>query len=378
MESASSSVLCNSYFPLNQNHAPFLINSYRHVNLSHPPLSLSTACAAGNLGLRPRVSNFNRLVARSSPSDSYRSDNDCSSSGELFAIILEVDGVLLDAYRSGNRMAFNVAFKKLGLDCANWSKPVYSDLVRKAAGDEERMLILFFNRIGWPTSLPTTEREAFVQKVIQEKKNAIDELVISNDLPLRPGVEKFIDDAISEGIPVAVLTSSSNLGEKLARVTVERLGQERISKIKIIGNQEVEKSSYGQIVFGQLGLSGIEDEIASEASKAVAAEKKRIAEQVASRLQLRVDFNELTAESMQKIVAAIRAATEYAGVSVPNSVLVAGTRSTIAAAERVGMPYVVLCNSLTPRSAFPSAKAVMDGFGDVDLTVSKLRSKCQS
>ncbi|KAK9937086.1 hypothetical protein M0R45_013903 [Rubus argutus] len=39
-------------------------------------------------------------------------------SGEL-AVLLEVDGVLMDAYRLGNRQTFNVAFKKLGLDCAN-------------------------------------------------------------------------------------------------------------------------------------------------------------------------------------------------------------------------------------------------------------------
>uniref|UniRef100_A0A2C9U988 Uncharacterized protein n=1 Tax=Manihot esculenta TaxID=3983 RepID=A0A2C9U988_MANES len=65
-----------------------------------------------------------------------------------FAVLLEVDGVLMDAYRIGNRQAFNIAFQKLGLDCANWTEPVYLDLRRKSAGDEERMLILYFNQVS--------------------------------------------------------------------------------------------------------------------------------------------------------------------------------------------------------------------------------------
>lgn len=48
---------------------------------------------------------------------------------EEFAVILEVDRVMIDTW-SSNRQAFNVAFQKLGLDCANWPEPVYSDLLR--------------------------------------------------------------------------------------------------------------------------------------------------------------------------------------------------------------------------------------------------------
>ncbi|XVE86460.1 hypothetical protein DITRI_Ditri18aG0035900 [Diplodiscus trichospermus] len=124
--------------------------------------------------------------------------------------------VLMDAYRLGNRQAFNLAFEKLGLDCANWTEPVYSDLVRRSAGYEERMLVLYFNRISWPTSLPTSEKEPFVKSVLREKKNALDEPMLKS-LPLRPGVEDFIDDAYDKGIPVIILTSYSKSGEKIAR-----------------------------------------------------------------------------------------------------------------------------------------------------------------
>ncbi|KAL5059235.1 hypothetical protein RYX36_030839 [Vicia faba] len=62
------------------------------------------------------------VIAASSTDDSGIPSQD-------LAVLLEVDGVLVDAYR-GNRIAFNKAFEKLGLDCASWSEPVYSDLLR--------------------------------------------------------------------------------------------------------------------------------------------------------------------------------------------------------------------------------------------------------
>ncbi|CAI8599160.1 unnamed protein product [Vicia faba] len=61
------------------------------------------------------------VIAASSTDDSGIPSQD-------LAVLLEVDGVLVDAYR-GNRIAFNKAFEKLGLDCASWSEPVYSDLL---------------------------------------------------------------------------------------------------------------------------------------------------------------------------------------------------------------------------------------------------------
>lgn len=292
-----------------------------------------------------------------------------------FAVLLEVDGVLIDAYRLGNRRAFNVAFQKLGLDCANWTQPIYQDLVRKSDGDEERMLVLFFNRIGWPTSLPTSEKGAFIKSVLREKKNALDEFVASKSSLLRPGVEDFIDDASNKGIPVVILTAYGKSVEKIARSIIDKLGHERISKLKIVGNEEVEKSLYGQLVHHKGILSGTKEELANEAMKAVSAQKQKIAEEVASMLKLSVSLDSSSSESLQKTVAALRAGAEYAGVSVNNCVLIAGSQSGVAGAEQIGMPCVVLRSSSTSRTHFPSAKATVDGFGGPDLTISKLLDK---
>ncbi|CAL1402356.1 unnamed protein product [Linum trigynum] len=291
------------------------------------------------------------------------------------AVLLEVDGVLMDAYRLGNRQAFNEAFRKLGLDCAKWTEPIYMDLFRKSTGDEERMLLLYFNRIGWPTSLPTSEKDTFVKNVLQEKKKALDEFVASEGSTLRPGVEDFIDDAYDEGVPVAVMTTYGKSDEKVARSVIKKLGEARMSKIKIVGNEEIGRSLYSQLVLGQGVSSGLDEQLARQVQKAASAEKQRVAEEVASMLKLKVELGATSSESIEKVVVALRAAAEIAGHRVQDCVLVSGSQSGVAAAKRIGMPCIVLRSSSTSRAEFPSANGILDGFGGADLTISKLLKK---
>lgn len=288
------------------------------------------------------------------------------------AILLEVEGVLADVNRSGNRHAFNVAFQKLGLDCANWTDPVYMDLVRKGGGDEERMLVLFFERIGWPTSLPTDEKEPFLKNVMREKHRALRDCVTAGSLSLRTGIEKFIDDALEAEIPLVILASYSRNGEDVARCIAEMLGSERMQKIKMVGQAEVENSFYGQLVLGKGVSAGLDEHLANEAAKAVAAEKQRVAKEVASMLKLSVEVDTNFSEMSKKVIASLRAGVEYTGMPVQSCILVAGGQTGVLAAERIGMPCIVIRSSSTSRAEFPSARAVVEGFGAGDLTISRL------
>ncbi|WVY93460.1 hypothetical protein V8G54_032548 [Vigna mungo] len=281
----------------------------------------------------------------------------------------------MDAHRVGNRIAFNkgsthfcigrLPFERLGLDCANWTEPVYSDLSKRSAGHEEKMVFLYFNRvscsslsdmrmrkeacllIGWPASLPTNEQGLFAKRVLQQKEKALEEFVMSKDLPLRPGLEQSI---------------------------MEKLGKDRSIKVIIVGNKEVDQSLYGQLVSGKVIASDLDEELAKEANRAVSAERQRLAKEVASMLKLSVEIDTNSSESLAKIVAALRAGAEYAGLPVCNCVLVAGSQSGVSGATQVGMPCVVLRSSLTSRAEFPLANATVDGFGGADLTISKLRN----
>lgn len=342
------------------------------------PLTMIPAPTGGGRG-RSRSFMKSRIDKISFPfSYSHKGTTQLSSSrvyavAKQLAVLLEVEGVLMDVYRVGNREAFNLAFKKMGLDCAHWTEPIYLDLVRKSFGGEEEMLTLYFNKIGWPTSLPTNEKGSFMKTVLREKKNALEDLVMSKSLPLRPGAEEFIDDACKEDVPVVVLSAYSRSGENIARPIIEKLGKDRMSKIKIIGKLEAEQSFYGQLVLGKGVSSSLDEQLLNEARKAASTEKQKIAKEVAAMLKLSVDIDTTSSEGMQKIVTALRAGAEYAEVPVPNCVLVAGSLPGVAAAEQIGMPCVVLRSRLTSRAEFPSANAVLDSFGAPDLTISRLR-----
>ncbi|KAK4270757.1 hypothetical protein QN277_019529 [Acacia crassicarpa] len=373
MERASCSVLHTLYLPriFDKDNRCFLRASTSNFRLL-PQYSSTTLSLYSNF---PEKSLFStRLSTSCSPSSSHY-DNPSQD----LAVLLEVDGVLMDAYRVGNRQAFNKAFQNLGLDCANWTEPVYLDLLRRSASDEEKMLSLYFNRIGWPTSLPTSEKGKFVESVLQKKEKALEEFVMSTSLPLRPGVDQFIDDAYNEGIPVVVITAYRKSGNDIARyfwAIREKLG-DRSSKVMIVGDKEVEQSMYGRVISGNALSSGLDEQLVKEAKRGVSAQKQRIAKEVASLLKLSVEIDTTLSESLEKIVPAIRAGAEYAGLPVCNCVLIAGSKSGVVGAEVVGMPCVVLRSSLTSRAEFPSANATFDGFGGGDLTISRLRSLCK-
>lgn len=54
----------------------------------------------------------------------------------------------------------------------------------------------------------------------------------------------------------------------IIRSIVEKLGTERISKIKIIGDDEVKQSFYGQLVFGKGVSSSLDEQLAKAVNKA--------------------------------------------------------------------------------------------------------------
>lgn len=52
------------------------------------------------------------------------------------------------------------------------------------------------------------------------------------------------------------------------RLIAEKLGIDRISKTKIVGDDEVKQSFYGQLVFGKGVSSSLDEQLAKEVSKA--------------------------------------------------------------------------------------------------------------
>lgn len=60
----------------------------------------------------------------------------------------------------------------------------------------------------------------------------------------------------------------SNMCCLIVRSIINKLGPERISKVKIVGNEETRQSLYSEFVRSQANQSGLEEELAKEAMKA--------------------------------------------------------------------------------------------------------------
>ncbi|KAH7302105.1 hypothetical protein KP509_23G056700 [Ceratopteris richardii] len=357
---------CVSHSPVPFASSPLLVSKLRHRPVQREskwgPIPHRRSTRTVSFSLEPEQE-------RGNVEEEYSS----TETEPKFAILMEVQGVVADLHRFGHRHSFNVAFQKLGLDCANWTEPVYTDLIRQAGGSEEEMLLRFFNRIGWPMALPTDQKGAFVQNLLREKQKALEDRVASGSLSLRPGVESFVDEVLDAGIPLIILAAYSKGGEDIARSLIQKLGPDRAKRISIVGAKEVEESAYGQVVLGAGSNMGLDEELAVEAAKAVAAEKQRMAEEVASLLKLSVEVDTTFSKSAKKAIALLRAGAEVAGVDAQNCILLAGGDTGVKAAERIGMPCIAVRSSLTSRAEFPAAIAVLDGFGSGSLTLQRLR-----
>ena len=139
------------------------------------------------------------------------------------AILFDCDGVLVDTERDGHRVAFNRAFKAMGIDI-EWDVPLYGGLL-KTAGGKERMR-RYFDKYGWPAGFD--DRAVLIKELHDVKTGIFMEIIAGGELPLRSGVSRLVDEAAADGIKLAVCSTSN---ERSVRMIVDKLlGGERGGK----------------------------------------------------------------------------------------------------------------------------------------------------
>ncbi|GAB4503572.1 MAG: HAD family hydrolase [Anaerolineales bacterium] len=136
---------------------------------------------------------------------------------KIQAVFFDQDGVIIDTERDGHRVSFNMTFKEFGFT-DEWSVEYYHELLQ-VAGGKERM------KHHWKTkgfSRPMTEEEidALIPQMHKRKTALFVELIASGKLPLRPGVRRFMKEAMEAGLKIAVCTTSN---EKAARAITENV-----------------------------------------------------------------------------------------------------------------------------------------------------------
>ena len=138
--------------------------------------------------------------------------------------------------RDGHRPAFNQAFAENGLDTI-WEVERYGKLL-EVGGGKERMTA-HWNEVGWPSAIPVDIRQEKVKELHLRKTDIFMDLINQQQIPLRHGVLRVIDDAINSGLKLAVCSTSN---EKAVRNLVNTLmGGDRASNFQIFAGDMVSK-----------------------------------------------------------------------------------------------------------------------------------------
>ena len=123
----------------------------------------------------------------------------------LKALIFDVDGTLSDTERDGHRIAFNKAFGDAKLDW-EWDVDTYGVLL-KVTGGKER--IRYFIEKFQPVFRVPADLDGFIKRLHQSKTVHYIALLTSGAIPLRPGVERLLEEARSSHLRLAIATTTT-------------------------------------------------------------------------------------------------------------------------------------------------------------------------
>jgi len=155
----------------------------------------------------------------------------------LEAILFDCDGVLAETERDGHRQSFNRAFKLKNID-DEWSVERYGKLL-EIGGGKERMTG-HWNEVGWPDEMADDNDEMKQEKVKELhmlKTDLFMKLIDEKVIPLRPGVLRLIDEAIENGVQLAVCSTSNE--KAVQNIVTTLMSEEQASKFSVFAGDMV-------------------------------------------------------------------------------------------------------------------------------------------
>jgi HAD superfamily hydrolase (TIGR01509 family) len=125
---------------------------------------------------------------------------------QIQAIIFDQDGVIIDTERDGHRVSFNKTFKEFGFDF-EWGVDKYHELLQIAGGKERMRHHLQTEGFGKPVS--PEQVDDLIAKMHKRKTAMFVEMIEGGELPLRPGVRRFMQEIMKAGLKTGVCTTSN-------------------------------------------------------------------------------------------------------------------------------------------------------------------------
>ncbi len=133
---------------------------------------------------------------------------------DIKALFFDMDGVIIDTERDGHRVAFNQAFKFFGYDF-NWDEERYHQLLQ-VAGGKERMRA-YFAEEGLFQELSEEEMAEHLLTVHLKKTEIFLQMIETGALPLRPGIKRFMLEAMEADIQICLCTTAAE--QNAAKIT---------------------------------------------------------------------------------------------------------------------------------------------------------------
>jgi HAD superfamily hydrolase (TIGR01509 family) len=137
--------------------------------------------------------------------------------GKIKAVFFDQDGVIIDTERDGHRVSFNMTFKEFGF-FDQWSVDYYHELLQ-IAGGKERMKHHLLTK-GFSNTVPPEKIEDLIKEMHKRKTAIFVDLIETGKLPLRPGIHRFMQEAMQAGLMIGVCTTSN---EQAARAITEKI-----------------------------------------------------------------------------------------------------------------------------------------------------------
>lgn len=152
---------------------------------------------------------------------------------KLKALIFDVDGTLSNTERDGHRIAFNQAFDEFGIGW-HWDIETYGKLLAVTGGKERMKFYVeeFLNQDQLPKNIKQHIPELHAAKTRHYTK-----LLATGAIPLRPGVERLIDEARQRGYRLAIATTTT--AANVTALLTHTLGMAAIDWFEVIAAGDI-------------------------------------------------------------------------------------------------------------------------------------------